>query len=136
MFQVMRNLLGTHMGHSALYTMCRILQEPALAQDSGLIRGAVFFINMGLWSAQPVPNLRCPPTSVLPSILQAVQSNQAVVTYEIMLSVQRLVNKFGVELQDPAWDTILNILSIVIRQIGEVFLVFRIFLHLHKTLIR
>lgn len=58
------------MGHSALYTMCRILQEPDLKEDCGLLRGAVFYIKMALWDTQTLPNLRCPPSSVLPSILQ------------------------------------------------------------------
>lgn len=68
----MRNLLGTHMGHSALFTMCRILQEPALRDDSSLLRGAVFYIKMALWDTQPLPSLKCPPSSVLPSILQVM----------------------------------------------------------------
>lgn len=66
----MRNLLGTHMGHSALYTMCKILQEPSLKDDSTLLRGAVFYIKMALWDAQPLSNLKCPQSSVLPSFLE------------------------------------------------------------------
>lgn len=57
------------MGHSTLYTMCRILQEPNCRENSILLRGAVFFIKMALWDAQHLTNLRCPPSSVLPSIL-------------------------------------------------------------------
>jgi hypothetical protein len=68
-FQVMRNLLCTHMGHSALYTMCKILQDPAAARDVRLLRGAVFHVNMGLWSTKKVGTLKCTPTSVLPSFL-------------------------------------------------------------------
>ena len=26
-FQLMRNLLGTHLGHSAIYNMCRIMED-------------------------------------------------------------------------------------------------------------
>lgn len=71
----MRNLLGTHMGHSALYTMCRLLQEePPKANsevpplDPYLLRGAVFYINMGLWGSKRVPYLKATPTNVLPSM--------------------------------------------------------------------
>lgn len=65
----MKTLLGTHMGHSALYTMCQIVQNPLLLADAHLIRGAVFFIHTSLWGNTPLPNLHCPPNSVLPSFL-------------------------------------------------------------------
>jgi tuberous sclerosis protein 2 len=68
-FQVMRNLLGTHMGHSALYTMCRILEDPGAAHDVCLLRGAVFHVNMGLWGTKRVTRLMCTFSSVLPSFL-------------------------------------------------------------------
>lgn len=69
-WQIMKNLLGTHLGHSAIYTMCRILQEPALRSHIDLLRGAVFFTRMGLWTLDPIPDLQCPPSSILPSFLQ------------------------------------------------------------------
>ncbi|KAJ8983537.1 hypothetical protein NQ317_006582, partial [Molorchus minor] len=69
-WKIMKNLLGTDMGHSALFTMCRILQEPALRSDTDLLRGAIFFIHMALWGSMPIINLHCPPSSVLPSFLQ------------------------------------------------------------------
>lgn len=58
------------MGHSTLYTMCKILQDNAYYNDVGLLRGTVFYINMGLWSNKRVTSLRCTLTSVLPSLLQ------------------------------------------------------------------
>lgn len=68
----MRNLLGTHMGHSALYTMCRLLPEPTFQRDVRLLRGAVFYVNMGLWGTHRIPKLECTPTSVLPSFYQVI----------------------------------------------------------------
>jgi hypothetical protein len=50
--------------------------------------------------------------------LQALERNHSVVTYEVMLSIQRLVNKYGVELQDPAWDLVLSIAEAIIKYIG------------------
>ncbi|KAF5285874.1 hypothetical protein FQA39_LY04335 [Lamprigera yunnana] len=136
-WQVMRNLLGTHMGHASLYTMCQMLEEPTLRLDAGLLRGAVFFINMGLWSTHPIPNLKCPPSSVLPSIQQAVESNQSIVTYEVMLSMQGLITNLGLQLHDPEWDIIITILSIIIHQIEVAPGVVPYILvpaHLHETL--
>ncbi|KAK7793760.1 hypothetical protein R5R35_000957 [Gryllus longicercus] len=136
-WKIMRNLLGTHMGHSALYTMCRILQEPSSLQDIHLLRGAVFYISMGLWGTKRVATLKFTPNSVLPSFLHALESKHTVVIYEVMLSIQRLVNKYGLELYDPAWDIVLNIIEAIISHIetpphnSSVTLVAS---HLHDTL--
>lgn len=64
----MKNLLGTHLGHSSIYALCKVLQEPCLTSQTDLLRGGVFFIRMGLWTMDPLPNLQCPPSSILPSI--------------------------------------------------------------------
>lgn len=116
-WKIMRNLLGTHMGHSALYTMCRVLQEPACRHDPLLLRGAVFHVNQALWGTRPLKSLNCTPASVLPSFLHALNCDHPLVVYEVMLSVQGLVNRCGVELHDPAWDIILAIIEAVIQHI-------------------
>ncbi|KAG7209739.1 hypothetical protein KM043_011368 [Ampulex compressa] len=113
-WKIMRNLLGTHMGHSALYTMCRLLQDLNFQRDVRLLRGAVFYVNMGLWGTHRIPKLECTPTSVLPSFYQALQCNHPIVMYEVTLSIQRLVNKYGTELWDPTWSIILDIIEEVI----------------------
>nr|ALE20562.1 TSC2 [Leptinotarsa decemlineata] len=114
-WKIMKNLLGTHMGHSTLYTMCRILQEPALSSDSDLLRGAVFYIHMALWGSIPVTNLHCPPSSVLPSFLHAIKCNQASVAFEVVLGLQHLVHRHGQELQNPAWSVLLQIILHIIH---------------------
>ncbi|XP_043279652.1 tuberin isoform X2 [Venturia canescens] len=113
-WKIMRKLLGTHMGHSALHTMCRLLQDPNFQRDAYLLRGAVFYVNMGLWGTHRIPKLKCTPTSVLPSFNQALECNHPIVMYEVTLSIQRLVNKYGVELQEPTWSIILDIIEKVI----------------------
>nr|CAD7432433.1 unnamed protein product [Timema monikensis] len=115
--QIMRNLLGTHLGHSALYTMCRILQDTSSQHDVHLLRGAVFYVNMALWGTKRVTTLKYTATSVLPSFLAVLSSNNSIVMYEVMLSIQRLVNKFGLELKDPAWDLVLSIMEAIIEHI-------------------
>lgn len=70
-WQIMRNLLGTDLGHAALLQMCNILNERTLHQDAPLLRGAVFHINMGVWgsSSSAASTLRCTPSMVLLSFL-------------------------------------------------------------------
>ena len=121
--QIMRNLLGTHMGHSALYKMCSLLEEPNFQKDVRLLRGAVFYINMGLWGSHRIPKLKCTPSSVLPSFYQALTCNHPIVMYEVTLSIQRLVNKYGMELEQPTWSIILDIIKQVIAHTGEYILI-------------
>ncbi|XP_050296204.1 tuberin isoform X2 [Anthonomus grandis grandis] len=110
-WQIMKTLLGTHMGHSTVYTMCRIMQEPTLRSHIDLLRGAVFFTRKGLWTNIFLPNLKCPPSSILPCLLQAVKCNHPFVAYEVSLALQQLVNHFGRELLDSSWMIILQIIS-------------------------
>ncbi|XP_071440421.1 tuberin-like [Hetaerina americana] len=116
-WKIMRNLLGTHMGHSALYTMCRLLQDPLCSQDYLLLRGAVIHINMGLWGSEHVTSLKCTPTSILPSYIQAMKYDYPIVNFEVIWGIQRLVDEHGSELHDPAWDLVLTIVELTITHI-------------------
>ncbi|XP_065392805.1 tuberin isoform X14 [Macaca fascicularis] len=69
-WKLMRNLLGTHLGHSAIYNMCHLMEDRAYMEDAPLLRGAVFFVGMALWGAHRLYSLRNSPTSVLPSFYQ------------------------------------------------------------------
>ncbi|KAJ8682291.1 hypothetical protein QAD02_018083 [Eretmocerus hayati] len=113
-WKIMRNLLGTHMGHSALSHMCWLLQEPNFQKDVRLLRGAVFYVNMGLWGSHRIPKLKCSHSSVLPSFYQALCCNHPIVMYEVTISIHRLINKYGAELDQPTWSIILDIIEQVI----------------------
>lgn len=120
----MKNLLGTHMGHSTLYTMCRILQEPNCRENSILLRGAIFFIKMSLWDAQRLTNLRCPPSSVLPSILAAVEAGHPLVNFEAILGIQELIISNGKQLLSSSWTIVLDIIADIVNQIGNIITVY------------
>lgn len=70
-WDIMKKLLGTNMGHAALLTMCNILDNSNYINDDALLRGAVFYINMGLWgsTSSKVLLFKLSPTSVLQSFL-------------------------------------------------------------------
>lgn len=91
--------------------MCGLLQASETYPDHSVLRGAVFFIGMSLWGAQKVENLRHTPCSVLPSLLQALQCNSPIVTFEVLITCQRLIQKYGRELQIITWDLIMQILE-------------------------
>lgn len=65
-WKIMKNLLGTNLGHAALLFMCNILNN-STTHDEALLRGAVFHINMGLWgtTGSVVPMFKCSPSPVL-----------------------------------------------------------------------
>uniref|UniRef100_A0A4W3IMJ5 Tuberin n=1 Tax=Callorhinchus milii TaxID=7868 RepID=A0A4W3IMJ5_CALMI len=114
-WKLMRKVLGTHLGHSAIYTMCRIMEDKY--DDAALLRGAVFFVGMALWGAHRLFSLKNTPTSVLPSFYKAMSSANAVVSYEIVLSVTRLIKKYGKELQVATWELLLGIIERLLQQI-------------------
>ncbi|XP_065267791.1 tuberin isoform X15 [Emys orbicularis] len=119
-WKLMRNLLGTHLGHSAIYNMCRIMEDRAYMMDAALLRGAVFFVGMALWGAHRLYSLKNSPTSVLPSFLKAMTCPNAVVSYEIVLSITRLIKKYGKELQAVTWDILLDIVERLLQQLQSI----------------
>ncbi|KAM5152339.1 tuberin [Mantella aurantiaca] len=116
-WKLMRNLLGTHLGHSAIYTMSRIMEDKVYWEDAPLLRGAVFFVGMGLWGAHRLFCLKNSPISVLPSFLKAMNCPNAVVSYEIVLSITRLAKKYGRELQATTWDVLLAVIERLFQQL-------------------
>ncbi|XP_037830586.1 tuberin isoform X3 [Kryptolebias marmoratus] len=116
-WKLMRKVLGTHLGHSAIYTMCRIMEERMYMEDAPLLRGAVFFVGMALWGAHRLPALKNTPTLVLPSFYKAMLCANEVVSYEIVLSITRLIKKYGKELQVVTWDILLGIIEQLLQQI-------------------
>ncbi|XP_036052974.1 tuberin isoform X4 [Onychomys torridus] len=118
-WKLMRNLLGTHLGHSAIYTMCRILEDRRVSymEDAPLLRGAVFFVGMALWGAHRLHSLKNSPTSVLPSFYEAMTCPNEVVSYEIVLSITRLIKKYRKELQAVTWDILLDIIERLLQQL-------------------
>ncbi|KAF7659568.1 hypothetical protein LDENG_00296600 [Lucifuga dentata] len=119
-WKLMRKVLGTHLGHSAIYTMCRIMEERVYMEDAPLLRGAVFFVGMALWGAHRLPALKNTPTLVLPSFYKAMSCANEVVSYEIVLSVTRLIKKYGKELQVVTWDILLGIIERLLQQIQTI----------------
>uniref|UniRef100_A0A8C1IAR4 Tuberin n=1 Tax=Cyprinus carpio TaxID=7962 RepID=A0A8C1IAR4_CYPCA len=116
-WKLMRKVLGTHLGHSAIYTMCRIMEERVYSEDAALLRGAVFFVGMALWGAHRLPALKNTPTLVLPSFYKAMSCANEVVSYEIVLSITRLIKKYGRELHVVTWDILLSIIERLLQQI-------------------
>ncbi|XP_022103490.1 tuberin-like [Acanthaster planci] len=116
-WKLMRNLLGTHLGHSAIYTMCTIMENGQNQGDVILLRGAVFYVGMARWGSMRVASLKHNFTSVLPSFLKALRCRHPTVAYEVTLSLQRLVKKYGKDMQPVTWDIVLDIIEDLFKNI-------------------
>ncbi|KAK3596585.1 hypothetical protein CHS0354_015120 [Potamilus streckersoni] len=116
-WELMRKLLGTHLGHSCIFTMCCMLQDKHQPTDYKMLRGAVFYIGMALWGSKKVTSLKHTPTAVLPSFLQVCSCGNPNVLHEVVLSIQRLVRKYGKDLTLVSWDIVLDILEAIIKQL-------------------
>ncbi|ELT92478.1 hypothetical protein CAPTEDRAFT_148419 [Capitella teleta] len=122
-WMLMRKLLGTHLGHSGIYTMCSLLQDKLVQLRLNLMRGAVFFIGMALWGSKKVVSLKHPPSAVLPFFKQALENSavSGILAYEVVLSCQRLIGKYGQEQQVLVWDLILDILEMLLKNVEVSF---------------
>lgn len=118
-WKLMRKLLGTHLGHNCISTMCYILQNPKMLSEWPLLRSAVFFIGMGLWGSVRVKSLKHTAQSVLPSFHCALHTKNLELAFEVTLTIQRLVRKYGHELQAGTWDHVLNIVNSLLELVEE-----------------
>lgn len=116
----MKNLLGTQLGYASLLTMTNMLNDSRYYVDAHVLRGAIFHINMNLWGGnnQALQNGMKYSSTVLSSFLKVLQSGYLIVTYEVILSIQTLLNKCGKELSEPSWDIVIEILENIIINIG------------------
>ncbi|XP_052262650.1 tuberin-like isoform X2 [Dreissena polymorpha] len=114
-WNLMRKLLGTHLGHSCIHAMCSMLQSRSYPIDHHLLRGGIFYIGMALWGSGKVQKLQHTPAAVLPSFLHVLQLGHPITSYEVTLSVQRLVKKYGKDLPSSTWDIVLDILETLLR---------------------
>jgi tuberous sclerosis 2 len=68
--QIMRKILGTHLGHSALCQMITLLKDHKYAGNANLLRGAIFNTSMGMWGGQKVSTLNTTACTVLPAFME------------------------------------------------------------------
>ncbi|XP_050670637.1 tuberin [Leptidea sinapis] len=126
-WKLMRNVMGADLGHAALQELVEMLRgeggaggqggagREAEGEGGGLLRGAVFYINMALWGPRRVHSLHVSPLAVLPAFLKALGGRQAVVTYEVVVSLQSLVARAPLDLHELCWDVLLDIVRAVLH---------------------
>lgn len=116
-YEIMRRLLGTALGHAAIWTMCSLLNDVSRRRDEKLLCGAVYYTNLSLWGPSPAPtaSLRFSISVVLKSFLEVIQLGYWHVSYEVLRSVQQLIEKQGSHLNELTWDLVVQILSAAVN---------------------
>ncbi|KFD73165.1 hypothetical protein M514_04823 [Trichuris suis] len=107
---VARNLLCSDHGNAIICYVCKVVKEGLARQDEMLVRGAIFTVGMALWGSQKVETLSVSPTAILPSLRSAMEINSPYVVFEVSLSMQRLVRKYGRSLEMLTWSSIIDLL--------------------------
>uniref|UniRef100_A0A1E1XEJ7 Putative tuberin n=1 Tax=Amblyomma aureolatum TaxID=187763 RepID=A0A1E1XEJ7_9ACAR len=112
-WRLMRNLLGTHLGHRTIGCLCRLLEDRTNACDPTLLKGAMFFVGAALWSPRAVGSLQYRAASVLPSLGRGVANGSAYpsVAYEAAVCLQWLLGPDAPPLGPVAWDALLDLLG-------------------------
>ena len=75
-----------------------------------LLRGAVFIVSMSCWGSARVESLEFRFASVLPSLRNSLAIGSEVVAFEVVLSLQRLIRKYG-DSMCGEWPSVIGILS-------------------------
>ncbi|XP_036326268.1 tuberin-like [Rhagoletis pomonella] len=118
-WKIMKNLLGTQLGYHSMKMMCNILNDRSLYADQQLLRGAVFHLNMNIFGSNVV--FQVSPmfyaSTVLTSFLHALDSRQVIVTFEVILSVRRVINYYKSELPEIIWDCICDTMNAILDNI-------------------
>lgn len=116
-YDIMRRLLGTALGHATIWTMCSLLNDESRRRDEKLLCGAVYYTNLSLWGPSPAPtaSLRFSISVVLKSFLEVIQLGYWHVSYEVLKSVQQLIEKQGSHLNELTWDLVVQILDAAVN---------------------
>ena len=114
---IMRRLLSTALGHATIWTMCNLLNDVSRRDDEKLLCGAVFYTNLSLWGPTPAPtsSLRFSISVVLKSFLEVIKLNYWHVSFEVLQSVQQLIDKQGSHLNEITWDLVVQILDAAVN---------------------
>lgn len=108
-WNIMKILLKSNCSQRVLAGCITLLENP-MDNSPWVLRGAVFFVGMSCWGSQRMEQLHFSWGHILPSLLSALHCKHAVVVFEVILSVQRLVKKFG-DVVRVEWDIIFEILA-------------------------
>ncbi|KAB7503587.1 Tuberin [Armadillidium nasatum] len=107
-WKVMRNLLRTELGNTALCSLCELIENE---DNFHITRGSIYFVTNAMWSKHKITSLTFRTMAVLTTLRKASESIHPLVIYETAISLSKLVRNHPEELHLPAWDITLDILE-------------------------
>ncbi|VDK79904.1 unnamed protein product, partial [Anisakis simplex] len=110
----MRDLLRSRSGHTALGYLIEIIAKGKLCPRPNVVVGAVSAVSVALWGSQRVETLRCQPGAVIPALSCGMEGGPLVMA-EVFISMKRLLAKYGKDLQQLSWHTVLQLLSKAVK---------------------
>ncbi|TMW68695.1 hypothetical protein Poli38472_006163 [Pythium oligandrum] len=94
-WSVMKHLLGGEAGFQVLRGLVLLLENPC-QNNQWVLRGAVFFVGMSCWGSQRVAKLdQVKWAPILLALESCLRCENGVVIFEVILTLQRLIKKFG-----------------------------------------
>jgi len=112
--KIMKNLLGTHLGHSCVDTLRYLLCDQMNHDDISLIRGSIHFLTQSLWDQMRVESLKHSPNSILPAYKCALECKNPFVALEVTLSIVCYIHAHNHDISEHAWDLILDICDAIV----------------------
>uniref|UniRef100_A0A0N5AU55 Rap-GAP domain-containing protein n=1 Tax=Syphacia muris TaxID=451379 RepID=A0A0N5AU55_9BILA len=107
---LMRDLLRSRSGHRTLVLLIKIIAAGKHYNDEKIVIGAVSIVTMALWGSQRVETLRCQPTAVLPAMIKGMEASPRIMK-EVFISVRRLLTKYGRNLQQLSWHSVIQLVN-------------------------
>lgn len=124
-WKIMKNVLGTHMGHSSVFIMCNLLQIDPDSQEKhniNYLRGSLFSVSQAKWGAKEYPNVKVTLSSILTYMNSALQCNHpfcdhSIVVLEAANCLHTLFMRQGAKLTLPEWDCVLEVIESVVNHL-------------------
>jgi tuberous sclerosis protein 2 len=113
--KIMRNLLGTHLGHSCVDTLRFLLCDQMNHEDISLMRGSIHFLTQSLWDRMRVESLKHNPSSILPAYKCALECKNTFVALEVTISLSCYIDSQNKNISEHTWDLILDICQFIVN---------------------
>ena len=107
-WKIVNRVLHSHMGLLALHDILHVITCVS-DHKPHVLRGGVFFVAMSCWGSRRVASLNVPFSIVLPHLVGVLACKDASVLYEVFLSLNRLIRKYGAALT-VEWDVVIEAL--------------------------
>lgn len=113
--KIVKNLMGTKLGHSCVACLCHILQDETNHQDIPLMKASVHILAQSFWGCKKIHGLKQTPNSILPAFKKALECKNRHVGIEVAESLYTLIQQQSKDLSMLTWSIILQILDIFIH---------------------